>query len=149
MKFNGIFIPLRENLFLFYVYVLLSGLISTTYGRRGIGDLMEERTGSTPPFAAVDLIDQGVALNTPETEFEFSDGLTEIAILSWADLKLNMDMEKMKKNCAILQVEAFNSQKKRRGVLIRKNIDDADHVHWKGAAEMILCAQAIMMFLEW
>ncbi|MBA0768453.1 hypothetical protein Gotri_017254 [Gossypium trilobum] len=49
-----------------------------------------------------------------------------------------MDVEKTKKRCAVLQVEAFISQKRRSGVLIERNDDDTVHVHWKGAAEMIL-----------
>ncbi|EOY05828.1 hypothetical protein QUC31_016575 [Theobroma cacao] len=106
---------------------------------------MEEGASSISPFV-VDLIHQGVALNTTGnvyrassgSEFEFSGSPTEKAILSWAVLELNMDMEKMKQSCAILQVEAFNSQKKRSGVLIGKNGADTVHVHWKGAAEMIL-----------
>ncbi|XWS13734.1 hypothetical protein CRYUN_Cryun36dG0063500 [Craigia yunnanensis] len=106
---------------------------------------MEEGASSISPFVA-DLIHQGVALNTTGsvyrassgTEFEFSGSPTEKAILSWAVLELKMDMEKMKQSCAILQVEAFNSQKKRSGVLIGKKDDGAVHVHWKGAAEMIL-----------
>ncbi|XVF66594.1 hypothetical protein PTKIN_Ptkin10aG0049800 [Pterospermum kingtungense] len=108
-------------------------------------ETMEEGAASISPFV-VDLIHQGVALNTTGsvfrtssgTEFEFSGSPTEKAILSWAVLELNMDTEKMKKSCAILQVEAFNSQKKRSGVLIGKSIDNTVHVHWKGAAEMIL-----------
>ncbi|XVF60159.1 hypothetical protein PTKIN_Ptkin08bG0021700 [Pterospermum kingtungense] len=98
---------------------------------------MEEGTASISLFV-VELIHQGVAFNTPATELEFAGSPTEKAILSWALLELNVDMEKMKKGCAILQVEAFDSQKKRSGVLIGKNIDDTVHVHWKGAAEMIL-----------
>ncbi|XVE81698.1 hypothetical protein DITRI_Ditri15bG0086500 [Diplodiscus trichospermus] len=106
---------------------------------------MEEGASLISPFV-VDLIHQGVALNTTGsvyrassgTEFEFSGSPTEKAILSWAVLELNMDMEKTKHSCAILQVEAFNSQKKRSGVLIGNNDDDTVHVHWKGAAEMIL-----------
>ncbi|CBI26327.3 unnamed protein product, partial [Vitis vinifera] len=34
--------------------------------------------------------------------------------------------------------EAFNSEKKRSGILMRKKADNKIHVHWKGAAEMIL-----------
>ncbi|KAK5805017.1 putative calcium-transporting ATPase 13, plasma membrane-type [Gossypium arboreum] len=106
---------------------------------------MEEGASSISPFV-VDLIHQGVALNTtgsvyrasPGTEYEFSGSPTEKAILSWAVVELKMDMEKTKKCCAVLQVEAFNSQKKRSGVLIGRNDDDTVHVHWKGAAEMIL-----------
>ncbi|XWS08904.1 hypothetical protein CRYUN_Cryun40dG0040600 [Craigia yunnanensis] len=110
-----------------------------------LGQESIEEGASISPFV-VDLFHQGVALNTTGsvykassgTEFEFSGSPTEKAILSWAVLELKMDMEKMKKSCAILQVEAFNSQKKRSGVLIEKNDDDTVHVHWKGAAEMIL-----------
>ncbi|TYH55764.1 hypothetical protein ES332_D09G258000v1 [Gossypium tomentosum] len=106
---------------------------------------MEEGASSISPFV-VDLIHLGVALNTtgsvyrasPGTEYEFSGSPTEKAILSWAVVELKMDMEKTKKCYAVLQVEAFNSQKKRSGVLIGRNDDDTVHVHWKGAAEMIL-----------
>ncbi|KAH1089337.1 hypothetical protein J1N35_016594 [Gossypium stocksii] len=106
---------------------------------------MEEGASSIFPFV-VDLTHQGVALNTtgsfykasPGTEYEFSGSPTEKAILAWAAAELKMDMEKTKKSCAVLQVEAFNSQKRRSGVLIERNDDNTVHVHWKGAAEMIL-----------
>ncbi|XVF38309.1 hypothetical protein REPUB_Repub20aG0090100 [Reevesia pubescens] len=106
---------------------------------------MEDGASSISPFV-VNLIHQGVALNTTGSvyrassgsEAEFSGSPTEKAILSWADLELKMNMDKIKRSCAILHVEAFNSQKKRSGVLIGRNDDDTVHVHWKGAAEMIL-----------
>ncbi|PIN14493.1 Calcium-transporting ATPase [Handroanthus impetiginosus] len=63
---------------------------------------------------------------------------TEKAILSWAMLELNVNMEVVKRGCNILHVEAFNSAKKRSGILMKKVEDDTFHVHWKGAAEMIL-----------
>ncbi|RVW23005.1 putative calcium-transporting ATPase 13, plasma membrane-type [Vitis vinifera] len=92
------------------------------------------------------LIQQGVALNTTgsiyratsKSEFEFSGSPTEKALLSWAVLELDMDMERLKQNYTILHVEAFNSEKKRSGILMRKKADNKIHVHWKGAAEMIL-----------
>ncbi|XP_011027295.1 PREDICTED: putative calcium-transporting ATPase 13, plasma membrane-type [Populus euphratica] len=107
---------------------------------------MEQSNPSPVSPYVLELIKQGVALNTtssiyresPESKFEFSGSPTEKAILSWAVLELNMDMEQMKQSCTILQVEAFNSQKKRSGVLSMKKIDHTIHVHWKGAAEMIL-----------
>ncbi|KAH0634175.1 hypothetical protein KY284_036961 [Solanum tuberosum] len=37
----------------------------------------------------------------------------------------------------ILHVEAFNSEKKKSGVLIKNITDGTIHAHWKGAAEMI------------
>uniref|UniRef100_A0A7N0TUM8 Calcium-transporting ATPase n=1 Tax=Kalanchoe fedtschenkoi TaxID=63787 RepID=A0A7N0TUM8_KALFE len=94
----------------------------------------------------LELIKQGVALNTtgsvyrPDaaSEYEFSGSPTEKAILSWAVLELKMDMEGLKRDCELVHVEAFNSEKKRSGVLIRKLEDGTTHVHWKGAAEMIL-----------
>ncbi|KAF3943318.1 hypothetical protein CMV_030111 [Castanea mollissima] len=92
------------------------------------------------------LLQEGVSLNTTGSvykpasgsEIEFSGSPTEQAILSWAVLELSMEMEQLMQSCRILYVEAFNSQKKRSGVLIRRNADNTIHVHWKGAAEMIL-----------
>ncbi|XP_011026092.1 PREDICTED: calcium-transporting ATPase 12, plasma membrane-type-like [Populus euphratica] len=89
---------------------------------------------------------QGVSLNTTGSVYEsasgsapeFSGSPTEKAILSWAVSELGMDMEKLKESCTILHVETFNSEKKRSGVSIRKKADNTVHVHWKGAAEMIL-----------
>ncbi|XP_068332190.1 putative calcium-transporting ATPase 13, plasma membrane-type [Pyrus communis] len=94
----------------------------------------------------LDLIREGVAFNTTGSVYrpssgsglEFSGSPTEKAILSWATLKLHMDMEKLKKQCVIQHVEVFNSHKKRSGVLMRRKDDNTTHVHWKGAAEMIL-----------
>ncbi|GLT99515.1 hypothetical protein SLE2022_169520 [Rubroshorea leprosula] len=104
-------------------------------------------SSSDPPYVVL-LIQQGVALNTREGAYKCSRGLgseifgctTEKAILSWAEKKLKMVMEELKQNCSILFVETFNSEKKRSGVLIKRKDDNTDtlHVHWKGAAEMIL-----------
>ncbi|CAN6726113.1 unnamed protein product [Malus baccata var. baccata] len=94
----------------------------------------------------LDLIREGVAFNTTGSVyrpssgsgFEFSGSPTEKAILSWATLELQMDMEELKKQCVIQHVEVFNSHKKRSGVLMRRKANNTTHVHWKGAAEMIL-----------
>ncbi|KAK0607171.1 hypothetical protein LWI29_010689 [Acer saccharum] len=107
--------------------------------------VIEGTATSISPWV-VELIQQGVSLNTTGSvykinsgsEFEFSGSPTEKAILSWAVQELNMNMEELKQSCNILKVEVFNSQKKRSGVLMRKNVDNTIHVHWKGAAEMIL-----------
>ncbi|KAK2980674.1 hypothetical protein RJ640_011482 [Escallonia rubra] len=112
---------------------------------------MEGRSSTSLKENVLEFLHQGVGLNTTGSvyrptsgsDIEFSGSPTEKAILSWAVLELNMDMEKMKEGCRILHVEAFNSEKKRSGVLMKKNADDTVHVHWKGAAEMILamCSQ--------
>lgn len=94
----------------------------------------------------IKLIRQGVALNTTGSVYretsvsdvEFSGSPTEKAILAWAVLEMNMDMEEVKRSCIILHVEAFNSKKKRSGVMMKKKTDNTSHVHWKGGAEMIL-----------
>ncbi|KAL3724807.1 hypothetical protein ACJRO7_029901 [Eucalyptus globulus] len=109
-------------------------------------DSVAENTCSSVSRFVLDLIQDGVALNTTGSvyrsslgsEYEFSGSPTEKAILSWAVSQLSMDMEETKKSCEVIQVEAFNSQKKRSGVLIRKSLDNTFHVHWKGAAEMVL-----------
>ncbi|KAF7848110.1 hypothetical protein BT93_L2288 [Corymbia citriodora subsp. variegata] len=105
-----------------------------------------ENTSSSSFVLVLDLIRDGVALNTAGSinklpsgsEYEFSGSPSDKAILSWAVSQLGMDMEETKKNGEVIQVEAFNSQKKIRGALIKKTRDDTVHVHWKGAAEMVL-----------
>ncbi|PRQ36152.1 putative calcium-transporting ATPase [Rosa chinensis] len=106
----------------------------------------DDAAHSSIPVRVLDLIREGVAFNTTGSVyrpnsgsgFEFSGSPTEKAILSWAALELNMDIDELKQNCTIQHVEAFNSQKKRSGVLVRRKKDNTIHVHWKGAAEMIV-----------
>ncbi|KAA8522239.1 hypothetical protein F0562_012912 [Nyssa sinensis] len=109
-------------------------------------EFMEERSNTSIAANILELLHQGVGLNTTgsvyqstsETQFEFCGSPTEKAILSWAVLELNMNMEELKQSYTVLHVEAFNSEKKRSGVLMRKKADNTINVHWKGAAEMIL-----------
>ncbi|XP_050225493.1 putative calcium-transporting ATPase 13, plasma membrane-type [Mercurialis annua] len=93
------------------------------------------------------LLEEGVALNTtailnkPQsmtTTPEISGSPTEKAILSWAALDLEMNIYETKRKCDIINVETFNSDKKRSGVMMKRNNEDTIHTHWKGAAEMIL-----------
>ncbi|CAH2080666.1 unnamed protein product [Thlaspi arvense] len=94
----------------------------------------------------LELLYQGVAKNTagsvykdtPASETKFTGSPTEKAILLWAVQELGMEIEKMEQEYEILHVETFNSVKKRSGVLIKDVKDDTLHVHWKGAAEIIL-----------
>ncbi|XP_015888085.3 calcium-transporting ATPase 12, plasma membrane-type-like [Ziziphus jujuba] len=86
------------------------------------------------------LLKEGIALNTsPSTP-------TDKAILSWAVRVLDMDME-VKCRCLVLRPDHrddeadlnINSQKKKRsGVLMKREVDNTVHVHWKGEAEAIL-----------
>ncbi|CAN4092870.1 unnamed protein product [Withania somnifera] len=94
----------------------------------------------------LELFHQGIGLNTTGSvfkssdscsSFEFSGSPTEKAILSWAVLELNMDMDQVKRDLNILHVEAFNSEKKKSGILIKNITDGTIHAHWKGAAELI------------
>jgi Ca2+-transporting ATPase len=93
------------------------------------------------------LLHQTVGLNTTGTVYkphstslptEISGSPTEKAILSWAVFNLGMNIEEVKQNYHIIHVEAFNSEKKRSGVLVKRNNEKIIHTHWKGAAEMIL-----------
>ncbi|XP_059645260.1 putative calcium-transporting ATPase 13, plasma membrane-type [Cornus florida] len=109
-------------------------------------EFIEERRYTSIAANVLKLLHQGVGLNTTGSvykpasgmEFEFSGSPTEKAILSWAILELNMVMEELMQSCTVLDVEPFNSEKKRSGVLMRKKADNTINVHWKGAAEMIL-----------
>ncbi|KAJ1409990.1 P-type ATPase [Sesbania bispinosa] len=74
-------------------------------------------------------------------EAEVSGSPTEKAILSWA-VKLGMNFGLIRSNSTVLHVFPFNSEKKRGGVAL-KLVDSGVHIHWKGAAEIVLgsCTQ--------
>ncbi|KAJ6317207.1 hypothetical protein OIU76_012868 [Salix suchowensis] len=92
------------------------------------------------------LLCEGIAQNTTGNVFvpedggdvEISGSPTEKAILSWA-VKLGMDFDDLRAESKILHVFPFNSEKKRGGVAIQ-TADSNVHIHWKGAAEMVLAS---------
>ncbi|XP_023642765.1 putative calcium-transporting ATPase 13, plasma membrane-type [Capsella rubella] len=107
---------------------------------------LESGKASSVSQKVVEMFHQGVAMNTTGsvfkaksgTEYEFSGSPTEKAILSWAVEELKMDMEEVIEQHDVVHVEAFNSEKKRSGVLMKKKNGQINVVHWKGAAEKIL-----------
>ncbi|KAM1240590.1 hypothetical protein ACFX2I_046133 [Malus domestica] len=91
------------------------------------------------------LLSEGVAHNTTGNVFEPTGGKVEIsgsptekAILSWA-FKLGMKFDVIKLESTVLHVFPFNSEKKRGGVAL-KQADSKVHIHWKGAAEIVLAS---------
>jgi len=92
------------------------------------------------------LLIEGIAQNTTGNVFLSKDGVgveasgspTEKAILYWA-VKLGMNFDLARSESMILQVFPFNSEKKRGGVAVKLN-DSEVHIHWKGAAEIVLSA---------
>lgn len=92
------------------------------------------------------LVVEGVAVNTTGSVFipkdggvaEVSGSPTEKAILSWG-LELGMKFEAVRSEAIILHVCPFNSEKKRGGVALQLANSDV-HIHWKGAAEMVLAS---------
>ncbi|KAF8017958.1 hypothetical protein BT93_H2993 [Corymbia citriodora subsp. variegata] len=94
----------------------------------------------------VEVLLQGIGMNTTGTVNmqhsisvpEILGSPTEKAILSWGVSKLGMTMDELKQEWEIIHVEAFNSEKKRSGVAVRRRGGQVVHIHWKGAAEMIL-----------
>nr|AWA44663.1 Calcium-transporting ATPase [Saccharum spontaneum] len=90
------------------------------------------------------LIVEGIAQNTSGSIFEPEGGQepevtgspTEKAILSWG-LKLGMKFNETRSKSSILHVFPFNSEKKRGGVAVHLGGSEV-HIHWKGAAEIIL-----------
>ncbi|CAL1373976.1 unnamed protein product [Linum trigynum] len=92
------------------------------------------------------LLCEGVAHNTtgnvfvPKTgeDVEVTGSPTEKAILSWA-VKLGMKFDAIRSESKVLHVFPFNSEKKRGGVAV-KTTDNSVHIHWKGAAEIVLAS---------
>uniref|UniRef100_A0A0E0CGI9 Calcium-transporting ATPase n=1 Tax=Oryza meridionalis TaxID=40149 RepID=A0A0E0CGI9_9ORYZ len=90
------------------------------------------------------LILEGIAQNSSGSVFEPEDGSpieitgspTEKAILSWG-VELHMKFAEEKSKSSIIHVSPFNSEKKRAGVAVIVDASDI-HVHWKGAAEIVL-----------
>ncbi|PUZ48775.1 hypothetical protein GQ55_7G273800 [Panicum hallii var. hallii] len=90
------------------------------------------------------LIVEGIAQNTSGSIFEPEGGQepevtgspTEKAILSWG-LKLGMKFNETRSKSSILHVFPFNSEKKRGGVAVHLGGPEV-HIHWKGAAEIML-----------
>ncbi|KAG1326882.1 putative Calcium-transporting ATPase 5, plasma membrane-type [Cocos nucifera] len=93
---------------------------------------------------AISLLIEGIAQNTTGNVFEPESGgtievtgsPTEKAILSWA-VKLGMNFDHARSKSSILHVFPFNSEKKRGAVAVHVGGSEV-HVHWKGAAEIVL-----------
>lgn len=103
---------------------------------------IDESASSSISRSVVELLHQAVGLNeTQHPSRSPSRSLseqTEKAIHEWGVKEMGMNIEELRKSCDILQTEAFNSEKKRSGVLIKKKVDETIHVHHKGAPEVIL-----------
>lgn len=92
------------------------------------------------------LLVEGIAQNTTGSVYlpldggqaEVSGSPTEKAILQWG-IKLGMNFEAVRSECSILHVFPFNSQKKRGGVAVQLPNSEV-HIHWKGAAEIVLAS---------
>ncbi|XP_039142394.1 calcium-transporting ATPase 5, plasma membrane-type-like [Dioscorea cayenensis subsp. rotundata] len=97
-------------------------------------------------YTTSSLLIEGIAQNTTGNVFVPEDGgavevtgsPTEKAILSWG-VKLGMKFDVARSESSILHVFPFNSEKKRGGVAVDAG-DSKVHVHWKGAAEIVLAS---------
>ncbi|CAA6671131.1 unnamed protein product [Spirodela intermedia] len=69
-------------------------------------------------------------------DIEVTGSPTEKAILAWG-VEMGMKFEEVRRNSTILQVFPFNSEKKRGGLALLLGNHEV-HVHWKGAAEIVL-----------
>ncbi|KAE7997503.1 hypothetical protein FH972_002134 [Carpinus fangiana] len=92
------------------------------------------------------LLVEGIAQNTTGKVFvpkgggdmEVSGSPTEKAILCWA-VELGMNFDLVRSESVVLDVFPFNSEKKRGGVAVKLSNFEV-HIHWKGAAEIVLAS---------
>ncbi|KAG0500185.1 hypothetical protein HPP92_000257 [Vanilla planifolia] len=90
------------------------------------------------------LLFEGIAHNTTGSVFEpegdgpveVSGSPTEKAILSWG-IKMGMKFGDTRSRSSVLHAIPFNSEKKYGGVAVHVS-ESENHVHWKGAAEIVL-----------
>ncbi|KAF7149464.1 hypothetical protein RHSIM_Rhsim03G0267700 [Rhododendron simsii] len=102
--------------------------------------------GSVLPPKVKSLLIEGIAQNTTGSVFvpedggkmEISGSPTEKAILQWG-INLGMNFDAIRSSSSIIHVFPFNSEKKRGGVAL-KVLDSEVHIHWKGAAELVLAS---------
>ncbi|XP_050220475.1 calcium-transporting ATPase 8, plasma membrane-type-like [Mercurialis annua] len=107
-------------------------------------DPPDSKSNLSPKLSS--LLIEAVAQNTngsvyiPEGggETEFSGSPTEKAILVWG-VKMGMKFQDVRSESTIIHVFPFNSQKKRGGLALKLN-DSEVHIHWKGAAEIVLAS---------
>ncbi|XP_059637463.1 calcium-transporting ATPase 10, plasma membrane-type-like isoform X2 [Cornus florida] len=105
-------------------------------------DSPDDRSLFPPTFKS--LLIEGVAQNTTGSVFmtegdgdvDISGSPTEKAILQWG-VNLGMNFDAVRSESSIVHVFPFNSEKKRVGVAL-KLPDSEVHIHWKGAAEIVL-----------
>ncbi|KAL8039978.1 hypothetical protein ABFX02_10G070500 [Erythranthe guttata] len=101
---------------------------------------------SLVPPRVISLLIEGIAQNSTGSVFvpegggalEISGSPTEKAILQWA-INLGMDFGAARSDSVIIHAFPFNSEKKRGGVAVKLSNSEV-HVHWKGAAEMVLAS---------
>ncbi|KAJ8760695.1 hypothetical protein K2173_017721 [Erythroxylum novogranatense] len=95
---------------------------------------------------ALKLLKEGAILNTSlfvrglisESDPEICSSPIEKQIIAWAVSENRPRVSEIKTNCEVIHAEAFDPEKKRSGVLIRKREEKEIHTHWKGAPELIL-----------
>ncbi|KAL8479739.1 hypothetical protein ACS0TY_026611 [Phlomoides rotata] len=106
-----------------------------------------DNTSLFPP-RVISLLREGISQNTTGSVFvpegggalEISGSPTEKAILQWA-VNLGMDFGAARSDSVIIHAFPFNSEKKRGGVALKLSNSEI-HVHWKGAAEIVLASCA-------
>ncbi|WZZ24500.1 hypothetical protein YC2023_007901 [Brassica napus] len=101
-----------------------------------------DSSSKLPPAFTSKLV-EGIAHNTTGSvfrsesgEIQVSGSPTERAILNWA-IKLGMNFDALRSESSAVHFFPFNSEQKRGGVAV-KSADSSVHVHWKGAAEIVL-----------
>ncbi|KAL4590044.1 hypothetical protein LXL04_002962 [Taraxacum kok-saghyz] len=98
------------------------------------------------PSTLVSLLIESIAQNTTGSVFlpegggnvEVSGSPTEKAILQWG-VNLGMNFDDARSASSVVHAFPFNSEKKRGGVAVKLPNSEV-HIHWKGAAEIVLGA---------
>ncbi|KAK4478832.1 hypothetical protein RD792_014333 [Penstemon davidsonii] len=108
------------------------------------GKLDSPENKSLLPPRVISSLSEGIAQNTTGSVFvpegggalEISGSPTEKAILQWG-LNIGMGFSAVRADSMIIHAFPFNSEKKRGGVALKLSNSEV-HVHWKGAAEIVL-----------
>ncbi|XP_028127082.1 calcium-transporting ATPase 12, plasma membrane-type-like [Camellia sinensis] len=83
----------------------------------------------------IDILREGLGMN-----LSGGGGQGEHGLLIWAKQVLGVDIEELNRSRTVLCTEAFDVEKNRSGLSLRRNGEEGKvvHVHWKGGPEVVL-----------
>lgn len=99
---------------------------------------LEGRSYTSVATNVLQLLVQGISLTRDSACKLFKVTPVDDTVNEWAVMNLNMEIGSSAEGLSILEVEASCPEKKRIGIVVRRQSENMIHVHWRGDFERIL-----------